>query len=152
MAKMKPGDRDADQVLHQLFASAFDNSRDDAAIGQMYAACLLWRLGLSQAEENRPEAAAVLMGMFDSIAQSNAPDREQAVIRFREVLSIVYERLSYEPVPVGLMQRMLAALDDPQLSPWVLYARRAIQECLTGRDPVDTIAKVIDAVKAGKIG
>jgi hypothetical protein len=152
MAMIKPDYHGTPQDLHQWFASAFDNSQDDAATGQMYAACISWRLGLSHAEQDKPEAVAALMGMFDAIARCNGLDREQAVICFREVLSVVYQRLSHEPVPAGLLQRMLATSDEPELSRWLLYGGLAIHDCLTGLDPVDTIAKLVDAVKIGKIG
>ena len=52
----------------------------NAVCGKLTAICFMWRLGLSAEEQQKPEAAAVLMGMFDAITQ------EAGVEQFTQLL------------------------------------------------------------------
>ncbi len=122
----------------------------NAVCGKLTAICFMWRLGLSAEEQQKPEAAAVLMGMFDAITQEAGV--EQFASCFRPILQAAAEaELSPLAVPLDdLLRRMIATSSDAKLLPWSLYATHKVAEMQTNRlDVCATIGGVMDAVKSG---
>jgi hypothetical protein len=124
-----------------------------AVYSKLAAICFMWRLGLSAEEQQKPEAAAVLIGMFDAIKQDAGFTAAQFTICFRATLQAATEAgLSPLAVPLDdLLRRMIATPWDAKLLPWSFYATHKIAEMQTKRlDVCATIGGVLDAVKSGK--
>ena len=103
----------------------------NAVCGKLTAICFMWRLGLSAEEQQKPEAAAVLMGMFDAITQEAGV--EQFTSCFRSILQAAAEaELSPLAVPLDdLLRRMIATSSDAKLLPWSFYATHKVTEMQT---------------------
>ena len=122
----------------------------NAVCGKLTAICFMWRLGLSAEEQQKPEAAAVLMGMFDAITQEAGV--EQFTSCFRSILQAAAEaELSPLAVPLDdLLRHMIATSSDAKLLPWSFYATHKVTEMQTKHlDVCATIGDVMDAVNSG---
>jgi hypothetical protein len=128
----------------------------------LHGACFQWAVSLGREDQNRPEAAAVLMGMTDAMTRSiqSAIGRltnEQLCMCVGATLCTLAE--SKVPLaqikvdPDTLTRRMFASANDSRLLPWVLFAGSKVWNCL--KDPdwhlkmVDTINEILNAVLAG---
>lgn len=133
------------------------NASDDrlsVVHGKLAAICLMWRLGLSAEEQQTPEAAAVLIGMFNAINQYADLTAGQFTVCLRWILQAAAEaELSPLAVPPDdLFGRMMATESDTKLLPWSFYARRKVAKMQTNRlDVCAEIGGVVGAVKSGRL-
>jgi hypothetical protein len=156
MGFSKPAKFDAKPADTDTPAEPLGNISDeslDAVCGKLRAVCFMWRLGLSAEEQQKPEAAAVLKGMFDAITQDVGFAVDQFAICFCSILRAATEaKLSPLAVPFDdLLRGMIATSWNAELVSWSFYAAHKIVEMQTkGLDVCATIADVVDAVKSGK--
>jgi hypothetical protein len=123
----------------------------NAVCAKWTAICFMWRLGLSAEVQQKPEAAAVLMGMFEAITQEAGV--QQFTICLRSILqaAAVAELPPLAVPPDGLLRRMIATAWDAKLLLWSFYATHKLTEMQTKRrDVCATIGDAMDAVKFGK--
>jgi hypothetical protein len=152
----KPWKSEANRAENGAAVEPLGNVSDEwlnAVYRKLAAICFMWRLGLSAEEQQKPEAAAVLMGMFDAVNRGAGFTAEQFTICFRYVL-LAAAAAEFSPLatpPDDLLHRMIATASDAKLLSWSCYATHKIAEMQTKRlDVCATIGDVVGAVKSGK--
>jgi hypothetical protein len=128
-------------------------ARETLANG-VHAACFMWPIWLTRDEQNRPEAAAVLMGILDAATKDFDLSALQLLYCARVALRAMDESGHWLKVdPDMLVDRMSTATRDPDLLPWLCFAGRKVRACM--KDPqwsekmLDVELDILAAVKDG---
>lgn len=150
-------EKTAENRTHSLQQRSVENPETpdtplETAIAMMRVSLSLWERGLSGQERERPEAAAVLQGMFNSIVQTYGLASDHALVlgAFDAALGDVDRQISPNLTTGTLVKRMLRATSDPRLLSWVCYAGDQILSIRRLHlDPTDVVLKILEAAKAG---
>ena len=140
------------RTIKQEKASNANGDRLMTAVTAMESTFFQWKIGLHEEEREKPEAAAVLMGMFDSLAQAIGVNTADSVPTFCVALGKATDPVTQNLDAGALLNRMLKTLSDPRLQPWVRYAGAKVHAIpVSHQNPTDTIFAVLKAVKAGHL-
>jgi hypothetical protein len=111
-----------------------EQRKDGLSVDLMGATYFQWSLALDAGAKERPEAAAVLMGIFDCIGQRAGWNEAQTAGAMAAVLGSPEGsvRGAHPELTAGILfDRMLAASGEPTLAPWMQYGGAVLARALT---------------------